>query len=420
MNDSRFPWVLLVPRRAGAAEIIDLEKGDRALLFEEITAVSAALKAATACDKLNVAALGNQVRQLHVHIVARFTGDSAWPGPIWGESAPVAYEPSHARVARREDAPGAGGLGDVPSVRSPPALRRQRGLRLRRQPDRPAKRASPARGAGDRARATPSARLYLFCGDQILLRGSDPLFTVDEAGRFGAAIGEAVLLGWRGPSPRLTATLPPDAAIDESQLTRIDLRSLATSAIVSAEDLGALAQAQGLVNWHARHRFCSTCGHASVIANGGLRRDCPNCGAQHFPRTDPVVIMLVVDLAGDRALLARQTRFPPGMYSALAGFMEPGETVEQAVRRETMEEAGIRVGRVGYYASQPWPFPTSLMIGCHAEALSREDRSGRKRAGSGPLVFARRDGDASVWRAPGRVQGAQPGCHRPPPHRRLG
>ena len=103
---------------------------------------------------------------------------------------------------------------------------------------------------------------------------------------------------------------------------------------------------------------------------GGYRRDCPNCGAEHFPRTDPVVIMLAID--GERCLLGRQARFAPGMYSCLAGFVEPGETIEDAVRRETAEEAGITVGRVRYHASQPWPFPSSLMIGCHAEALSRD------------------------------------------------
>jgi NAD+ diphosphatase len=103
---------------------------------------------------------------------------------------------------------------------------------------------------------------------------------------------------------------------------------------------------------------------------GGYRRDCPACGAQHFPRTDPVAIMLTVH--GDRCLLGRQRRFLPGMYSCLAGFIEPGETIEDAVRRETREESGILVGRVDYRASQPWPFPASLMIGCVAEALTTE------------------------------------------------
>ena len=106
------------------------------------------------------------------------------------------------------------------------------------------------------------------------------------------------------------------------------------------------------------------------MTHGGWRRDCAQCRAQHFPRTDPVVIMLAID--GDSCLLGRQSRFVPGMWSCLAGFVEPGESIEEAARRETREEAGILCGRVHYFASQPWPFPSSLMIGCHAEALSRD------------------------------------------------
>jgi NAD+ diphosphatase len=131
-----------------------------------------------------------------------------------------------------------------------------------------------------------------------------------------------------------------------------------------------MAQAKSLLHWHMRHRFCSNCGEASKIASAGWKRICTACSAQHFPRTDPVVIMVAV--RGDHCLLGRQPRFATGMYSALAGFIEPGETVEDAVRREVMEEAGIKVGRVSYMASQPWPFPASLMIGCLAEALSEE------------------------------------------------
>ena len=214
-----------------------------------------------------------------------------------------------------------------------------------------------------------SARIYLWRGDKVLLRGGDPLFSAGEADALGAARGEMVLLGWNGAGPRLAATLH-ETAIDEGRITLTDLRTLASTAAVTPEHLGALAQGRSLINWHARHRFCSNCGAATSIANGGYRRDCPQCQAQHFPRTDPVVIMLA--LRDDMALLGRQPQFAPGMYSALAGFLEPGETIEDAVRRETLEEAGIAIGRVRYHASQPWPFPMSLMIGCHAEALSDE------------------------------------------------
>jgi len=133
-----------------------------------------------------------------------------------------------------------------------------------------------------------------------------------------------------------------------------------------------LAQARAMIDWQKRHGFCSTCGAPSKSAQGGYLRICTSedCGAQHFPRTDPVVIMLAV--RGDKCLLGRQPGFPPDMYSSLAGFMEPGECIAEAARREVMEEAGIVVGDVHYRDTQPWPFPSSLMIGCWAEAQTEE------------------------------------------------
>ena len=131
-----------------------------------------------------------------------------------------------------------------------------------------------------------------------------------------------------------------------------------------------LGQAKAMIDWHQRHGFCARCGARTALADAGYRRHCDACGSDHFPRTDPVVIMLATD--GDRCLVGRGKQFPRGMFSALAGFVEPGETIEEAVRRELMEETGVRVGAVRYHATQPWPFPSSLMIGCFAEALSRE------------------------------------------------
>jgi NAD+ diphosphatase len=128
------------------------------------------------------------------------------------------------------------------------------------------------------------------------------------------------------------------------------------------------ATAKAVLQWHHSHRFCAACGAASTPAQAGWQRQCAACGATHFPRTDPVVIMLVT--RGNRVLLGRSPGWPPGMYSCLAGFVEPGETIEAAVRREVAEETGIAVGRVRYAASQPWPFPASLMIGCRGEADS--------------------------------------------------
>ncbi|NOX38948.1 MAG: NAD(+) diphosphatase [Alphaproteobacteria bacterium] len=131
-----------------------------------------------------------------------------------------------------------------------------------------------------------------------------------------------------------------------------------------------IVMAQGLFAWHRFHRFCANCGHLTEITQAGWQRTCPACNRQHFPRTDPVVIMLITK--GNKLLIGRSPNWLEGMYSLLAGFMEPGETVEAAVRREVYEETQVRVGAVGYLASQPWPFPSSLMIGCWGHATSDE------------------------------------------------
>lgn len=136
---------------------------------------------------------------------------------------------------------------------------------------------------------------------------------------------------------------------------------------ISAEAAGLLVHALGLSNWHARHRFCPQCGGVTVVVAGGHIRQCPACGAQHFPRHDPAVIMLVLDDA-DRCLLGHNPAWAPGRFSTLAGFVEPGESLERAVVREVFEEVGVRVDRVRYEGSQPWPVPNSLMLGFRAHA----------------------------------------------------
>lgn len=145
-----------------------------------------------------------------------------------------------------------------------------------------------------------------------------------------------------------------------------DLRNAMSRLTPREAELAATARA--VLHWHRSHGFCAACGARSDMVQAGWQRSCPACGVQHFPRTDPVVIMLITH--GNRVLLGRNAVWPAGMYSLLAGFVEPGETVEAAVRREVLEEAGVRVGAVGYLTSQPWPFPASLMLGCRGEALS--------------------------------------------------
>jgi NAD+ diphosphatase len=150
----------------------------------------------------------------------------------------------------------------------------------------------------------------------------------------------------------------------------VTMDARAAAALIGEGEAAILAEARSLIDWHARHRFCAQCGTPSVPASGGWVRHCPSCSAHHFPRVDPVVIMLAV--RGERCLLGRGRRRVGSRFSCLAGFMEPGETLEEAVRREVLEESSIRVGRVRYLASQPWPFPSSLMIGCLGEALTEE------------------------------------------------
>lgn len=147
-----------------------------------------------------------------------------------------------------------------------------------------------------------------------------------------------------------------------------DLRSIAPQ--IAAADAAIAAQAKAILKWHSTHQFCSACGAKSVIAEAGYRRDCPKCETQHFPRTDPVVIMLAT--YEDKALLGRQEIWPKAMFSALAGFVEPGESIEEAVARELLEEAGCKVSSVSYHSTQPWPYPMSLMIGCTAEADNQD------------------------------------------------
>jgi NAD+ diphosphatase len=217
--------------------------------------------------------------------------------------------------------------------------------------------------------ADPASRAVVATEAGVLVDGAAPvLIPLDRLeGR-----GEAVLLGVDGegalfavdPGPDVAATLPGEG----------ELRGLReVAAMAATADAGLLAQAVGLLNWHRRHRFCANCGAATAPAEAGHVRACPRCGVLHHPRTDPVVIALVHD--GDRVLLGRQAAWPRGRYSALAGFVEPGESLEEAVAREVDEEAGVAVRDVRYRSSQPWPFPSSLMLGFEAAYAGGEART---------------------------------------------
>ena len=203
--------------------------------------------------------------------------------------------------------------------------------------------------------ADPATRVVAASAAGVVVAGERPrMFAVDELPE-GL---ELVLLGVDGGDRAVFAADPGDELHGE----RRGLRDLAP--VLSQAEGGMVAHAVGLLNWHRRHRFCADCGAPTEAREAGHVRVCPACGAQHHPRTDPVVIMLVTD--GGRAVLGRQAQWPAGRYSALAGFVEPGESLEEAVAREVREEAGVQVADVRYRSSQPWPFPSSLMLGFSA------------------------------------------------------
>jgi NAD+ diphosphatase len=225
--------------------------------------------------------------------------------------------------------------------------------------------------------ADATARWYVLGGELVAMRKStstfDPLFERADAHDLGPAGLPSVFLGMMDGAPRFALSIEAEAmealkSRDDYEIS--DLRTIAVRGMVDGVHLPPLAEGKSLLLWHSRRRFCSNCGGQTRVVDAGWRRDCPACKMQHFPRTDPVVIMLTID--GDRCILGRSGRFASNSWSCLAGFVEPGETFEDAVRREVREEAGIVCGQVKYFRSQPWPFPSSLMIGCHAQALSHE------------------------------------------------
>lgn len=262
---------------------------------------------------------------------------------------------------------------------------------------------SEERGETDLADALrdPATRFMLARDGRLYLANRDGRLQAwhDHAAalRLGAEFDKAVLLGRDAIGPVVIA--PSRLAPEELPATieAMAFRSLYVEERLPPDALGALAQGAALLAWHASHGFCGRCGDKTEMRAGGYRRSCNACGAQHFPRTDPVVIMLAV--AEDRCLLGRGPHFAPGVYSCLAGFLEPGETIEAAVRRETFEESGIRIGRVAYHASQPWPFPHTLMIGCFAEALTTR------------LSVDERELEDCRWFGRNEVQAALAGTH---------
>ncbi|MBI1219798.1 MAG: NAD(+) diphosphatase [Rhodobacteraceae bacterium] len=234
-------------------------------------------------------------------------------------------------------------------------------------------------------RADPAARACVWWRGKPLLAGDALGFVAPDHPALADQGEGMVFLGLDDGAPRFAADIsgwePPE--VDPAELGRFfdateqahpafdgmrfaELRAVMARLTPREAELAAMARA--LLGWHAHHGFCAKCGARSDWAMAGWQRDCPACGAHHFPRTDPVVIMLIT--RGNSVLMGRSPGWPEGMYSLLAGFVEPGETIEAAVRREVAEESGVKVGAVRYLASQPWPFPASLMLGCQGDAES--------------------------------------------------
>jgi NAD+ diphosphatase len=235
----------------------------------------------------------------------------------------------------------------------------------------------------DEVRRSPEACFLLLFDLKIAIRSDNDRantrlrdFTRDELGALGIATEGAVFLGTRdGAAPVLAVALSAAEAASlpggpDTVAPLVELRALAIQSDIPPEQLSLAAQARSLAAWHATNRCCGKCGARTESRDGGWRRQCWACGQNHFPKSDPAVIMLISH--DGKCLLAHEPRFPENMYSVLAGFVEPGDDIETAVRREIMEEVGVRVGRVDYVGSQPWPFPHSLMIGCWGEGLNAD------------------------------------------------
>ncbi len=214
-------------------------------------------------------------------------------------------------------------------------------------------------------RADPTSRVVRLVELKIPMLGRDDAPQVDapSVGELGAPLPEhSFFLGEVDGVAWFALDLGDDPLPDRRL---VELRTV--SLLLPAGEAGLLAYARGLAHWHRGHQFCGWCGTLTQLVHAGHARHCPGCLRSHFPRTDPAVIVLVTH--GDQCLLGRSPRFPPGMYSTLAGFVEPGESLEQTLLREVFEEVGVAIDGIAYRASQPWPFPQSLMLGFRARAL---------------------------------------------------
>ncbi|MEL6299857.1 MAG: NAD(+) diphosphatase [Pseudomonadota bacterium] len=265
----------------------------------------------------------------------------------------------------------------------------------------------------DSLRKDPAARYLILADYKPVITSNDERteaglrwFTRDDLSGFGFPIDDSIFLG----VDRQTGAGRFALAATEHRVRNapgalevlrpiVDLRSLAMQGIAPSEDLSLMGQAKALAHWHDSTRCCGSCGGSTEMRDGGWKRKCWACGREHFPRTDPVVIMAIIDRGADRLLLGHEERFMENMWSTLAGFVEPGEDIEHAVRRETLEEAGVTVGEVRFHSAQPWPFPYSLMLGCHGFAETTE------------IVIDPEEIEEARWFSRSEVRGMLDGTH---------
>ena len=267
----------------------------------------------------------------------------------------------------------------------------------------------------DNTRANPEALAGLMNWRARLLLLDGLMPSMDDGGRLvwgsladASEDAELVFLGIEtaeSGAPRGCFAAVPPAGDASPRIANPALWQLMSS--LSGPDLALYGGARSICDWHARHRFCSTCGNGTRIAKSGWQRNCEACGAQHFPRVDPVTIMLIEN--NGRLMLGRGLGWPEGRYSTLAGFVEPGESIEEAVAREVLEESGLRVCDVEYVASQPWPFPSQLMLGCYARTDDEEIVLDTTELAEGRW-FTRDEVAAAIAGSPDAPFGA------PPPH----
>ena len=269
----------------------------------------------------------------------------------------------------------------------------------------------------ERAFKAENVHAFALAGGKLVVKHDekiiDPLFAPYELAELDPIAEDAILLGYlKNGEPRLAIPVRADPDTLQEPLKATDGRTLYRQQMLDDDLLGQFAQASSLMNWNGTNRFCGKCGSPTRAEIGGYRRVCEACNHTIFPRTDPVAIMLVIDIERDLCLLGRSPHFQPGIYSCLAGFLEPGETIEHTVRRETLEESGIKVGRVLYHASQPWPMPHTLMIGCYAEAISFDIRRDETEL-EDCRWFTREETRAMVERS--SLSGPVPDTTAPPP-----